>query len=326
MSTKNKNNNKITIANVIALAALAGLGVVSFFGALLHSPDGSPGGPLMGAICIVLGLAFLLFLGIYAKGAESNAEKWRFVEWGCLALYIVVALLTAKPFLRFFYVNSQKTELKNQATSELQAIQNIYKNYNKQCEQSMTLAKEQIANYMLSGYKGANDSLKQYVLQRVFGGKEVDKDKQLNSWYDKGLQAVKKEDNSQLDSLNTLISNWSIMQLNNIAQQLALQDTTVLATLNKKIESCNNNQELIPNITGSKTEPYKLDGFVKFDLGQSPQPKFAEMLSKADGNTIGGWVIYAILHLLVLFNLLVAPRSKDVNPIKGNRNTGGLEL
>lgn len=315
MSTK--NNSKITIANIIALAALAGLGVVSFFGALLHSPDGSPGGPIIGAICLVVGLGFLLFLGIYAKGAESNAEKWRFVEWACLALYIVVAIFTAKPFLRFFYVNSQKSELQKQATSELQAIQSIYKNYNKQCEQSMALAKEQIENYKFSGYKSANDSLKKYVDTRCTD---------LDFWYNNALPVVKEKEHPELDSLNTLISNWSIMQLPNIAQQLALQDTTVLVKLNQKIESYNNNKQLIPNITGSKTEPYKLDGLVKFDLGQSPQPKFAEMLGKADGNTISGWIVYAILHLLVLFNLLVAPRSKDVNPIKGNRNTGGLDL
>ena len=102
MSTK--NNGKISIANYLSIAALAGLGVVSFFGSLLHSPNGSLGGPAFSAIALVVVLGALLFLGIRAKGADSNAEKWRIVEWVCVLLYIVIAVLGSKPFLRFFYI------------------------------------------------------------------------------------------------------------------------------------------------------------------------------------------------------------------------------
>lgn len=39
-----EKKGKITIANLLALIGLAGIGVVTFFGIQLHSSDGTPGG------------------------------------------------------------------------------------------------------------------------------------------------------------------------------------------------------------------------------------------------------------------------------------------
>lgn len=315
MSTK--NSGKISIANILSLAALAGLGVVSFFGSLLHSPDGSPGGPAISAIAMVLGLAILLFLAIHAKGADSNAEKWRIVEWGCLVLYIVVALLAAKPFLRFFYINSQKSELQTQAFQETKAIRSLYQSYNSQCDAAIKHASEQIENFKNSKSKNPDPALSEYVKKQC---------QDMSGWRNKALLATKVDKDDNLEYLDGLITSWSLLQLPSLAQRLAEKDTTVLVALKKKIAAYGESSGLIPVIAGSQTEPYRLNGLTQFELGESPQPKFAEMLRNADGNTAIGWIVYALLHLLVLFNLLVAPRSVDVNPLSRNKNTGGLDL
>ena len=291
MSTK--NSGKISIANYISLAALAGLGVVSFFGSLLHSPDGSPGGPAICSIALVAIWGALLFLGIRAKGADSNAEKWRIVEWVCVVLYTVIAILAAKPFLRFFYINSQKSELQSQAFQETKAIRSLYMNYNQQCEQFIKQASEQIENFKNSKSKNADDSLSNYVKNKC---------QDIKGWREKALLAVQEDKNKELDELEGIISNWSLLQLPTLAQRLEEKDTSVLDALKEKIAAYGKDNGLIPVVTGSQTQPYHLDGLAKFELGENPQPKFAEMLRNADGNTTVGWIVYALLHLLVLFN------------------------
>lgn len=321
MSAKT-NNSKISIANVIAVAALAGLGVVTFLGAMLHSPGGSPGGPVIYAIGYIIALGALLFLGMYAKGVDNNPEKWRWVEWGCIALYIIIALLMAKPFLRYFYISSKKGELQEQANSEIRAIRTIYKNYNDQCENSLSLASEQIKSYMDSKNQDVDVALKEYV-------RDVVRD-DLPAWRKKGVLVtkVKEEDKEfkELQELDSLIQKWNTIQLPAIAKRLEAKDADVINSLKKKIEDYGRDNKFIPVVKGSQTEPYKLDGYAKFDLGQSPKPIFAETLRNTDGNTVGGWFVYAILHLLVLFNLLVAPRSKDVNPNRKNKIGIGQRL
>ena len=64
MVMSQEKKGKITIANILALIGLAGIGVVTFFGIQLHSSDGTPGGAIIGAIALVVGLGFLLMMSI----------------------------------------------------------------------------------------------------------------------------------------------------------------------------------------------------------------------------------------------------------------------
>lgn len=122
-----KDNGNISIANIIALIGLAGIGVITFLGILLHSSDGTPGGAIIGAITLLAGLCFLLVMSIKAKSAKDNPDKWRYVEWGCLILYIIVAGYFASPFQRFFYIITEKPAMQAMARQEVSAIKNASK-------------------------------------------------------------------------------------------------------------------------------------------------------------------------------------------------------
>lgn len=71
-------------------------------------------------------------MSIKAKGAENDVKSWRYVEWTCLLVYVVVAILFAAPFQRFFYVVSQKENLQEKARNEVKAIKTLYQNYEHQ--------------------------------------------------------------------------------------------------------------------------------------------------------------------------------------------------
>lgn len=313
-----ENSGRISIANIIALIGLAGIGVVTFFGMLLHSSDGKPAGAILGTLALVAGLGFLLFMSIKAKGAEDNPDKWHYVEWACIIVYILVALLFASPFQRFFYILGNKDTMQSQARQEIKAIKTLYQEYEHQQKKFLNDAVEQIHNYNASGQQRIiKDELSDYVNGI---GSNVD------SWASKAAAIVKFTGDKQLRDIESKIDSWNIMQLSSIAADLEAKDTEAWTMLENKIRKFEEQNKLIPVISGGGGHPYKLDGYAKFDLGTQPEAKFAQMLRDSDGNTILGWIIYVALNLMVLLNYAVASRIGFVGPTRRKNPSGGLDL
>jgi len=313
-----KKSGNISIANIIALVGLAGIGVVTFFGMLLHSSDGKPAGAILGAVALVAGLGFLLFMSIKAKGAEDNPDKWRYVEWACLAAYVIVALLFASPFQRFFYILGEKDSMQAQARQEIKAIKSLYQEYDHQQKKFLNDAVEQIKNYNESGQqKNINDDLAEYVKGI---GSNVD------GWAAKASAIVKLTPDKQLSDIEDKIEGWNMMQLASIAADLEDKDAQAWTDVEKKILHFEEQNKLIPVIGGGGGHPYTLDGYAKFELGDKPEPKFSQMLRSSDGSTILGWIIFIVLNLLVLLNYAVAPRTGFVGPTNRKTPSGGLDL
>ncbi len=308
------NSSKVSIANIIALIGLAGLGVITFFGLMLSSDDGSLGTPVIGAVAFVAVLFFFLFMSIKAKGAESNTEKWRIVEYVCLACYIIVAVVFAKPFMRFFSVLTQKSELQQQAKEDVMAVKALYDDYNRQQDKFMKKAVEDIKNYQDSK-QGGKDPIAQYVA----GVGNVD------TWASKAQGLVKMED-AQLMELNRRVNDWNLLDLPALASDLSKKSSMALTKLEEKIEINQNEHKLIPVINGGGSKPYVLDGYAQFDLKKTEGSKFAQMLKESGTSSPVAWIVYVVLHLLVLLNYLVAPRSLYVGPSAKRAPKNGLEL
>ena len=312
-----EKKGRITIANLIALTGLAGLGVVMFFGILLHSSDGKPGIAILGAFAFIVVLGFLLFMSIKAKGAENDVKSWRYVEWTCLLVYVVVAILFAAPFQRFFYVVSQKENLQEKARNEVKAIKTLYKNYEHQQKKYLTDAVEQLQNYLASGQqRTVKDDLSEYV-------EGIGSD--INSWAAKASKIVALPKDKQLLEIESREDRWNFMQVASLAADLEEKENSAWTSVQKKILKYQENNRLIPVIGGGGLHPYRLDGYAKFDLGTKPDATFAKELRKAEGSTALGWILYVVLNGMILLNYLVASRSSYVGP-RSNRQTCGLSL
>lgn len=310
-----EKKGKITIANILALIGLAGIGVVTFFGMQLHSSDGTPGTAIIGAIALVAGLGFLLMMSIKAKKADNNPDKWRYVEWACLVIYVVVATFFATPFQRFFYMTTEKSDLQAMARTEVQSIQEMYQSYEFQQKKYLTEAVEQLKNYNDSKQISMtyNSELAEYV-KGV--GANVD------SWESKAALIVKLQPDKELSDIAHEIEVWNIMNLSSLARRLEKKDKEAWTSMETKIREFGEKNKLIPVIGGGGVQPYYFDGYAKFDLGTPPQPKFAQALRASNGNTVLGWIVYVVLNLLVLLNYLATSRSAYVGPIGGIRTSG----
>lgn len=313
-----EKKGKITIANILALIGLAGIGVVTFFGMQLHSSDGTPGTAIIGAIALVVGLGFLLMMSIKAKKADNNPDKWRYVEWTCWVVYVAVAAYFATPFQRFFYMTTEKSDLQAMARAEVQAIQEMYQSYEHQQKKYLTDAVEQLKNYNDSKQISMtyNGELAKYV-KGV--GTNVD------SWESKANLIVKLQPDKELSDIAHEIEVWNIMNLSSLALRLEKKDKEAWTSMETKIREFGEKNKLIPVIGGGGVQPYYFNGYAKFDLGTPPQPKFAQALRASNGNTVLGWIVYVVLNLLVLLNYLTTSRSAYVGPRRG-RKIGGLPL
>lgn len=316
MSQKSSN---VSIANVIALIGLAGIGVITFFGILFHSSDGKPAEAILGALALVAGLGFLLFMSMKAKGAEDNPDKWCYVEWICLILYVIIAFLFASPFQRFFYILGEKETMQEQARQEIKVIRNLYVEYEHQQKKFLDDAVEQIKNYKASGQFGktGNDELAVYV-----GGIGND----VDEWKRKASTIVSLVPDKKLSRIQDQIERWNIMELSSVATDLEDLDSDAWTQVEKKILKFGEQNKLIPVIGGGAGRPYRLDGYAQFELGVRPTAEFARMIRSSDGNTISGWIIYVVLNLFVLLNYAVVQRSISVTPSRRKGLSGGMDL
>lgn len=313
-----EKKGKITIANILALIGLAGIGVVTFFGMQLRSSDGTPGTAIIGALALVVGLGFLLMMSIKAKKADNNPDKWRYVEWACLVVYVAVAAYFATPFQRFFYMTTEKSDLQAMARAEVQAIQEMYQSYEHQQKKYLTDAVEQLKNYNDS--KQISMTYNSELVEYVKGvGTNVD------SWESKAALIVKLQPDKELSDIAHEIEVWNIMNLSSLALRLEKKDKEAWTSMETKIREFGEKNKLIPVIGGGGVQPYYFNGYAKFDLGTPPQPKFAQALRASNGNTVLGWIVYVVLNLLVLLNYLATSRSAYVGPRRG-RKIGGLPL
>lgn len=318
MAKSKSADSKISIANILALIGLAGIGVVSFFGMYLHSKDGSPGIAVLGAVALVAGLAFLLVMSIKAKSAEDNRDKWVYVEWGCIAAYVIVAVLFSAPFQRFIYVMAEKEELQNKAKAEIKAIDDLYRSYDYQQDKFLTEAREQIENYKLSAQPAHVDRELDSYVRDVVGS-------DINGWREKASLIVKLPQDQELADIKSKVEVWNVMQITSLAARLEKKETEAWKNLETKIRTFGENNRLIPVIGGGGISPYTFEGYASFDLGEKPEPVFSEGMRSVEGHTVAGWIIYVILNFLILLNYVVTPHSGFVGP-RNTRETGGMSL
>lgn len=302
----------VSIANVLAIIGLAGLGIITFFGGVLYATDGNLARPIITAIVYVLLITFLLFFAIKAKGAQEHPDKWRYAEWASVILLLAVAVVGSDNFQHFFSVATQKKELQKTALSEVNAVNQMYDSYDRQQKEYLDQAVNQIRSYLASGQINANDrdkALSDYVQQYV---------SDPDMWASTAARVVSISRPSQIGDFERRIKAWNYLSLASLATEIDAFKVESWENLQQKIENYGTNAGLIPVIEGRA--PYTYKGFATFDLGPKPESQFSAKLAGVTGNTVTGWVVLVLLLLLVLLNYAVAPRQHFVGP--GHRRDG----
>lgn len=315
-----KKDSRITPANILAMLGLAAIGVITFFGTLIGSTDGSPTFAIIWSVVVVTVLSFFLILGIKAKSAEDNPDKWKYIEWTSIVAYIVFAVLFSGSFMRFFYMVDQKEELQKQARSELKAIKDMYSSYNSQRDDFIEDVGEQLHNFNYRYAAGKGDGYNSDIAAMA---------SDVDGWMEKArvYTSLPEEETNRPGKLEGRINGWNLMDISSMANDLEKLDTDARLKVEARISKYGSENNLIPVISGGiDGTPFAIAGLAKFELAESPEAKFTKAVREANGSTGLGWTVYILLNALVLLNILVTSRSNYVGPGSNGSNPGGMEL
>lgn len=309
----NKNKDRVAPANYIALFGLAAIGVIIFFGSMFTASDGKPTMSIITAVAAVVLLGGALLIGIKAKSAENNPDKWKYIEWLAVAAYIVIAVLFAPPFIRFFYVVGEKETLQSEAKNELNYVYDLHRTYDNQRNEAITHANQILIDYRNSGSRSYDN----YILA-VAGDPE---------WAETAMDVTRIPVDSKVNDLMTRVEQWDLFDIAKMANDMDGIGETSLINMKDKITLYGDENKLIPVLQGTAGGgQFRKIGLVEFSLPDAPESTFTRAIRNANGVSVLGIIVYVILNFLVLLNLLVTSRSNYVAPGATSEHIGGSAL
>ena len=337
---KEKKNGKITLANIIAMLGLVLVLVCLWLGKALKS--GELGGmTVLIAVGITIAAALLLWLMIKAKGAETNTSKWKIVEFSTLVVYLVLAVLTAPIALNFFSVLSNKDKLQESAQTDIEGIQKSIDEFKKQ--EKKNLDKTCLGLTNVFDAKQNNETPDDGVIEFI---KKENIAPDFNEFNDKRINNWKKNKEGEIESIDltglstkdlegvevgaygsgwdetitnckNAIRNWQLLKIPSaIGSIQALSDE-----VGKTLTSFSKNAPF-PEIS-NESGKYKI--FNREGDTYETKSKVQDVIKDLSPFTIMGIVAMVLIHLLILFNYLMAYRSHRLNK-RQSENDGGIIL
>lgn len=314
MSEKS-NSGRISIANILALLGIAALGVTTFFGIYLNSTEVKMGTAAILAVLFVIGLTVFIFLAIIAKQKDSESNKWKIVEGICLVSYLVIAVLFSLPSRHFISVLTQKTELQKNARQNIDEIRTMVNSYNMELKEHLDYATQQLHACEDAG-KYVDSDLDQFWKDNISG---------IEFWRDDVEADMRvKLEATTLDSLDNAINQWNLLKVPSLIKTIDDIESQTRKAIADLKETYKNR---IPAILGGSGVIYRMNGYVSWsNNNEKRSADFKENLLTLNDNTILGFIVYIILHFIVLLNYLVVPRAYGTRIKFGSREIGGLEL
>lgn len=327
---QNNKNGKITIANIMAMAGIVLLMVFSFIGFSFMS-GGELGSSLLKTLVITGATVLFLWFLIKAKGAENNLKKWMVAEILVLVIYIGFALATSIKggIMYLFVVNEHKEAIKECAKKDFDKIDNLFASYEEFENTAITNTRQGLMNAtqpnqrvatQLRTYLGNNRLSAQYVSNHI----DIQQQLVLGSIY----EDIKKKYAEEKKRINNCVENWNTFQIpfeaNKIAKlaKVTEQDLTTLSQLPDLklpiivLDPATRNYILEKE---NQSSEFHIEGGIE-------SLEFQKALTDNEGYSIAAIVITVLLQLLIMFNYIVAYRTKTISVGKNAEDDGGIIL
>ena len=327
--SKSKNKNRVSPANIIAVIAVALLGILYFFGTLFQSKDGTLVFPAIKALAFVIAIGVLLFLCIKAKTTEKEFRRWHIFECFSIAAYLIIAVSCYEPFLHFFYVMTHRQSLKTQAMNEIASIDTLCYKFNDEAQSAMDEARDMFISYCVHSDTTV-DEIEDYL--NTFTLSKASSKKLINEWDSIYYINVVQFKYDKFENVRSKVNTWNPLDMPSIATAM---DSLAIKTWDELYEHIFGSDgfikqfDLIPVVSVSSGYRYQLEKKRKeFNIiGFRPQPSEFSKQFYESGFSKVGIIIYIVLHLLALLNYIFARRS-PILQIKKNsdKDDGGILL
>jgi hypothetical protein len=321
---QNKSNG-ISLANIIATIGIVILLVFLFLG-YFYSGD-NLGIAILKASAWTAGFGILLWLLIKAKGADADLMKWRVIEGILLFLYIIIAVLSSNKVARFATIYASSDELKTAATEDIRLIRQGIETF--QATENAALTNT-ITGLELASQGEVSDSLMEFVNANGFELTTASIANFKDKWQDRIENVTDQSQSSfydawdeELERCSEQIQGWSVLKIPEAVatmKDLAPQVTAKLEEISAGL----------PFPVIYKNEADVSDIVKNHEANAYPiAATFANRFIDMSSYSIIGIIICIVIHVMILFNYLVAYRTKR-NRIKTNKNIpvndGGLSI
>ncbi len=322
-----QNSNKITVANIVSILGLVAMAVLVYLGYSFSNAEagGNIGtNILIASACIIITGGLLVVL-IHAKGVENNFKGWLIVEIIALCLFIGASFYPSSQIMHYFVIQNQKEDLMELAKEDIENIKG-----------QVELFKSQEAARLGINYDGIKHALghNKYdeTVKTFLEAASISSLGSAEEW--KGLKAQEinhieldgrtydDEINSTIRELTSIIDNWTLFEIPQAAYRIKTESENISRYLSqisenlgfKTIESTTNEKgQLIYTANESDSNSYEICH------------SFPEEFEEANGFSIIGLLMVILINLVILFNYLVAYRSRKARK-NAKVNIGGTPL
>lgn len=327
MVTKQKTE-RLTIANIVAIVGVVLLGVFSFLGRSYMS-GGELSWDIVMSVAITAFTVFLLWFLIKAKGAENYLDNWKKAEFAALGIYIVFAIPVSLwgGIMHFFVVNDQKDSIKEYAKADLQKIDELFAEYKNFESVALSVTSTGLQNATGPGQVW-DESLNKFMEQNNISHSresaenfETIQDNLINS----GFETIHNSFKAERNEIESVVNSWSVMQIPFKAKRI----DELAESFGKKLSDLSHKAKLPVIIYGSDGK-YKIDDDNQcrsFSVrGGLDSFEFKEHIKNASGFSATALLVVLLIHLLILFNYIVAYRTSTIAVGKGFEEDGGRIL
>ena len=339
MQTKQTNKGgasgkSFSLATLISVLGLVILGFVLYFGFAYAGQN--TGTAILFAILITLGFGVLLYGLLYAKGADDHFKGWAVAEVIMLVAFIGGAAATVPVMSGFLTVNGASDELSQVANDDLDQISQMIKTFQEKASGNLNTMSTQMESLVARGNLGQTTTpeLQEALRKASLMGENstnvsmTDVNAWQNNWggyinnvYDPTSGGEYGPNWQETIDLNRQrIESWSILdipQAMNDIDALSAQVSETLARLSGEYPFHN----IVLN--GTRWD----DGGIMTLPKEEYKARFKAECAEKTGFSASGAVLSAVIFLIILFNYLVAYRSRKVG-IKGGSllHDGGMIL
>ncbi len=312
MEKNNKQNKSVTIANIVSIVGLVLLLVFTYIGNSYMS-GGEIGVDLFFSIIITAFAAFLLWLMIKAKGAENRVKMWKKVEYGTLGLYVLLAIPVSLfgGINHFFAVNGNKEQIKTYAQNDLQKISRMFETYEDFERTALNATIAGLENAIALNQvrdESLNEFMEENKISPTQEGVESFTKIQNSNLLGDGYKEQKDFYLKKISEIEESVNSWSMMTVPLKAKEIEEVAQKAGEELTKRSENAK-----LPNIgsdmfgrhtlTGeNQSREYTVEGGIQ-------GLEFRKALRQAEGFSPMAVVLVLLIHVLILFNYIMAYRT-----------------
>lgn len=327
MANKQKTG-RITIANIIAIVGLVLLLVFSFIG---HSylSGGELGWDIVISVGITAFTGFLLWFLIKAKGAENQLDKWRKIEYATLAIYIVFAIPASLMggIMHFFVVNDNKATIKSYAQADVKKINDLILEYKEFESQAITKTGTGLRNVTGPNQRGdieLNQFMEENHIEYNRNSANNFETIQRNNLIGANFETYSTNIRQQQQDFLNVVNGWSVMQIPSKTKMIEELAISVEKELTRK-----SNEAKLPKIEyqngvytitqSNQCRDFKINGGIE-------NFQFKHELQTKSGFSFTALFVVILIHILILFNYIVAYRTNIMEVGKCKEEDGGKLL